>query len=146
MANCIQLIPADPTAVPASDAADQAVRLLRRYMPRAEDITVYASPTIRFFHPGENWTGVDCPACGKSADGWWDEARTDAITTQVLTIKAPCCGAEMSLNEMDFDSPSGFARFVLEAANPRMDGLELNEIKELEALLGLPLRQIYVQL
>lgn len=146
MANCIQLIPQDPRAVPAQDAANEAARLLRRYMPRAEDISVYASPAIRFFHPGENWTGVDCPACGKSADGWWDEARTNAITTQILTAKAPCCGAEISLNDMDFDSPSGFARFVLEAANPRMDGLELNEINELEALLGLPLRQIYVQL
>ncbi|MFO1012723.1 MAG: hypothetical protein U1E50_03075 [Caulobacteraceae bacterium] len=143
--NCIQLIPADPEAVPEKDKADAALKLLKRFFPRADEVTAFTSCRPRFFHPGELLTGSDCPRCGKTSDDWWEGALAAAMTSGDIHITAPCCGAPISLNDLDFDSPAGFARFVLEASNPRSEGLGSEDIADLEAILGLKLRQIHVQ-
>jgi hypothetical protein len=35
-----------------------------------------------------------------------------------LAVRTPCCHTDTTLNELDYDWPAGFARFVLEARNP----------------------------
>ena len=63
----------------------------------------------------------------------------------------PCCGASVSLNDLRFDAPAGFARFSLEVWNP---DYELEHFGELPAdiparlaeILGTPVRHIWAHL
>src|SRR5262249_13741059 len=60
---------------------------------------------------------------GKAMDRAYEKKNWD------LTIKLPCCGKGSSLNDLKYEWPAGFARFVLEARNPLMgDPLPKGEV------------------
>ena len=59
-----------------------------------------------------------------------------------LTVTVPCCGGQVSLNDLRYDWPCGFARFELEAWNPNRDRLTADELAQLAAALGCEVRQI----
>ena len=63
-----------------------------------------------------------------------------------LDVTTPCCGTATSLNELDYDFPVGFGRFVLEALNPNAEGLDAAALRRLEAAAETPLRQIWTHL
>ena len=63
-----------------------------------------------------------------------------------LTIVTPCCEATLSLNSLRYDWPCGFARFTLEALNPNVIMLSVNQMHELERLLNCKLRQILIHI
>lgn len=88
---------------------------------------------------------IECPVCQDAVDvEWWAvllEERVEAGFAN-LTVPAPCCSAEVSLNELHYDWPCGFARFELEVWNPNRDWLTAAELAELAAALGCDVRQI----
>lgn len=55
----------------------------------------------------------------------------------------PCCAAKVTLNDLKYDWPQGFARFSLEAMNPDIPGLTPVQLTEFESILGCPLRKIF---
>jgi hypothetical protein len=59
-----------------------------------------------------------------------------------LDVTVPCCGSTVSLNDLDYDWPAGFARFVVEARNPRVGNLSDAEMRELELIVRTRLRPI----
>lgn len=63
-----------------------------------------------------------------------------------LSATTPCCDAATSLNELDYVSPAGFGRFVLEALNPNVESLTPSQDHQLAALLGRPLRKIWMHI
>ncbi len=60
-----------------------------------------------------------------------------------LAVTTPCCGANVSLNDLNYEWPAGFARFVLEAMNPGVGDLATAEIAALAEIVGSPLRRIW---
>jgi hypothetical protein len=56
-----------------------------------------------------------------------------------------CCGALVSLNDLIYEWPAGFARFVLEAMNPNVRDIADDELASLAAILGTPLRKIWAR-
>ncbi|MBV9851228.1 MAG: hypothetical protein JO250_16280 [Armatimonadetes bacterium] len=91
---------------------------------------------------------VLCPAChaGLLDDGRWTQMMDTACETLFthLVMPMPCCGAWLSLNDLNYDWPVGFARFVLEARNPDVPDLERDQVRALERILDCRLRVIWV--
>lgn len=146
--NWLQYVPRDPGYRPDPDMAEQARRLLASWLPRAQSVKARFEGTITFYHPMGNWSGVCCPSCGSDAEPWWDEALSRAFETEFtnLQINAACCGALVSLNELNYLWPAAFGSFVLEAMNPDSNGLSADQIAELHNVLGCNLTEIAVHL
>lgn len=141
----LRLIPSDPAFVPAPAAQEAARAKLASYVPRAEIVTATVADTAMFVDQGGEWKRVLCPACGAEVDeAWWvravDAAHGSGFAN--LTARMPCCGATTSLNDLRYDRPAGFARFVLEALNPGTD-LNDGQMRSLEGILGCSLRKMW---
>jgi len=65
---------------------------------------------------------------------------------QLAAYATPCCKSAFTLNELIYKWPQGFARFALEALNPRIGKLEDRDKAELEKILDTKLRVIYQRL
>jgi hypothetical protein len=55
---------------------------------------------------------------------------------------APCCGATLTLNQLECDWPQGFGGVAIEAMNPAVDELDDEQKAELERVLGPKLRVV----
>jgi len=105
--------------------------------------------TIEFVDAGSNFESITCPICGQVIDtAWWSDAMDAAFQSEFsdLGIVTPCCYRNTSLNDLVYDFPQGFARFRLQAVNPRIPGLEPNQLRTLEQALGCNLRVIWQHL
>ena len=136
-------VPVDPAFKPTAVAAAQAVALLRSHL-HAESVASRFAEAVEFVDAGGNWEGVLCPACGSDAEGWWADAMSQAAETQFesLQVRAGCCGALVSLNELRYGWPVAFGSFILEAANPSSQGLLPEQLEQLGAVLGCAVREI----
>ena len=144
--NYLRFIAADPMYVPDPAAAADARLYLARLVPDADEVTATITDQIEFIDQGANFERVSCPRCGADLDeGWWSEAVDAASKTGFarLDVTVPCCGSALSLNELDYQWPAGFARFVLEAMNPNVPDLRKEDVDELTSILGTPLRRIW---
>jgi hypothetical protein len=144
----LQFIPVDAEYQPSPEAAECARVLLVAFTPEADTVSFEFKPSVEFFHPGANWSGVECPVCGADAELWWGEAMEVAHSEgfRNLLTTAGCCGAQVSLNNLNYVWPAGFGRFVLEAMNPNVQSLNPGEEVELAAALGCTLRKIWVHI
>jgi hypothetical protein len=143
--NILRLIPADPYFIPGEGAQQAALDLLTAWLPSADLVNGTASDEVNFVDPGMNLQQVICPACGTPLDlGEWQGLMDAAYAIQFadLTVTMPCCGAVGSLNDLHYDWPAGFARYVLESLNPNAD-LDDAQLDELAHILGCPLRKIW---
>jgi|SRR5665213_2996280 len=146
--NWLQFIPSDPNFQPLLQAAEKAKVLLAAFVPGADEVTITFTDTVEFVHPGGNWSGVRCPACGADAEPWWKDAMALSYTTKFsdLKVAAPCCGACVSLNDLNYAWPAGFAKFVIEAMNPDVKDLGPDQVRQLSECLGCAVRRIWVHI
>lgn len=144
----LQYVPKDPTFRPSSAAAERAQLLLSSLLPEAESVDSKFEEKVSFFHPGANWSGVQCPSCGADAEPWWDEAMEQASEAEFNNLQcvAPCCGASVSLNGLRYLWPAAFGSYVLEAMNPNSRGLPAGKLAQLQAALGCELVEIPLHL
>jgi hypothetical protein len=143
--NYLRLIPEEPEFVPDPKASVQAVLTLQSLAPLAEEIKASITETIRFINQGSNFEKVLCPKCGAELNEWWkkemNKAWKDCFAN--LLTNTPCCGTTLSLNDLEYQWPAGFSRYVLEARNPSLGrGLEPAQVAQLESILGCRLRQV----
>ena len=142
----LKLTPTQPDFVPAEEARQEARRFLASMLPASRAVAAKVFDSIEFVDAGENFRRVSCPNCGKEIDGaWWSEAMSEAHAARFrrLEVAVPCCGAEISLNDLNYDFPQGFARFVLQAIDPNVAALDSEATGMLERILGCPLRVIW---
>jgi hypothetical protein len=140
----LRLIPAAPTFMPPLTARQRAEARLRELLSRAEAVRSRATEHVEFVDQGGNVERVSCPECGADLGNWWPDAmdRAHAHHFADLAVTVPCCGAATSLNDLRYDWPAGFARFVLEALNPGVPDLPDTALAELEQRLGARLRVV----
>jgi hypothetical protein len=69
-----------------------------------------------------------------------DDAFKNRFTNRA--VSPPCCRANLDLNDLRYDWPAGFARFVLEALYA-LEDLSDSSLAELSEILGTPLRKIW---
>lgn len=142
----LRIIPDDPAWTPEPAIAERLATVAREmFASRSEEVSVGDRGEIVFVDTGELFEEVRCPHCGSVIDiGWWksrmSEAHANGFTD--LRIKTPCCGFETSLNDLDYRPPAGFARFIIEVLNLEYEYAQEEEMAELSAVAGRPLRQI----
>jgi len=143
----IILIPTIPTFVPADGLLEKAKYLLAQFLPGAEEIEAVIADEVKFVDQGENFERVCCPGCSSELQtAWWQQAMDKAYETKFrnLNLVTPCCGLTTSLNDLDYRRPAGFARCRLSARGPKQNEIPLEQLYQLEQILGTNLRQIWV--
>lgn len=146
----VRLIPTDPSWQPAPDAAEDATAYVRGLFAGpgdgADEVAHEYFEQIQFIDAGENTQHVTCPACGKVIGLEWvfDVVSERHPDLGDLGVDVPCCGVGVSLNDLEYDWPVGFARFQITVMNGTRDDYELqpDELARVEALLGHPVRQV----
>ncbi|MYW01047.1 hypothetical protein [Streptomyces sp. SID3343] len=142
----LSVIPTDPLWQPDRPAGDRTAALVADLIDDDEvDIDVSWHEAITVVDCGENLERIGCPHCGGSIDtAWWGDLLethvADGFTT--LAAKVPCCGADSSLDGLDFDWPCGFARFEIAVWNPGRGSFTDEELVRLANALGHPVRQV----
>lgn len=139
----ILVIPRDPSYVPMPGVQRLLMELLARWAPGAEGITVETSEEIRFFDCGENFARIGCPRCAAEVNLEWWHARMNEDEQEgsfrLASYPLPCCGASVTLNDLEYDWPQAFGRFRWEVRNPDMGELTRENRRELERAAGVPL-------
>jgi hypothetical protein len=142
--NWLQYVPRDPTFHPAPEASERAAALLSGFLASAESVDAEFHEKVVFFHPGANWSGVRCPACGADLESWWNEAMESAPEHNFseLSCVTPCCKTSTTLNELQYVWPAAFGKYVLEAMNPNVKALPREHLEQLQSVLGGELREV----
>jgi DNA-directed RNA polymerase subunit N (RpoN/RPB10) len=100
----LRIIPTDPFWLPSAAAFAAIGSALSRH------------PSIAYIDPGVPFVAIGCPACGAAlTEGWWRERMeagydSERDAYEVLTVEPPCCERLVSLNDLAYDPPAGFAR------------------------------------
>jgi hypothetical protein len=122
--------------------------LFATYVQDADEVTALFTDAVQFFHPGSNWEGVLCPVCGADAESWWEDAASAGSQRgfDTLLVTAECCGAQVSLNDLNYVWGAAFGRFALEAMNPNIRELSPDQALQLDNAVGHPLGKVWVHL
>lgn len=100
---------------------------------------------VVFVDCGSNLEAVCCRRCRASLElTWWAEAVDAGAVDgfEDLEVPMPCCEATLSLNDLDYRWPCGFARFDVAIWNPERDWLEERDLAAIGAVLGHSVRQV----
>ena len=139
------VIPADPKAdLPDTAPAlrDELARIAGTDEARIKD---YGK--LQFIDCGENYERIGCPICGKDITiaqwhEWMDEDWHGEEGFHLHSHVTPCCETKLTLNDLVYEWPQGFARWFVGARNPGRGPLTPDEVAALEAVAGLRLRAI----
>ncbi len=141
----LRIIPSDPTFVPARAYQSQLKRLFQSLVGKDDGVVALVSEKVEFVDAGENLESVFCPVCETSLDlDWWTEQVDNAYAKDhfaTLEVALPCCGRHLSLNNLRYDWPVGWAKFVLEAHNP-VDDITDDQLDIMTRVCGKPLKVI----
>lgn len=143
--NWIIIIPESVDFIPTEEAQKRAVELFSRLAPNADEVKASTTADVEFIWCGGNFERVICPACGKELDtDWWVDCMDEEAKVHfpLEQLEMPCCRAKLSLNELKYEWPQGFARFSVEVMNPKIRGLSEEDMEEFEHLLGCKVRKI----
>ncbi|MBL7259269.1 hypothetical protein [Paractinoplanes lichenicola] len=153
----IRLIPTDPEWQPTADAAAGAVRYVAGLFAGPGDRVEAVEPVfydrVALIDGGEYMAEVFCRRCGAALglDWFWELllARHPGLADGDprignLEVTVPCCGAALSLPELRYEDPIGFARFEVSARDWTRAEWELSdeELAEVGRLLGHPVTQV----
>lgn len=143
------IIPVDPKYVPNTHGQESALAAFTKMLPMAESVDAVVHKEIRFIDAGMRFEMVSCPLCGSELDQiWWGDAMDAAQRNafENLAVRLPCCDAASTLDNLTYRMPSGFARFSLQAREPKLGRyLTVDKLQTLESILGTPLKQIWSQ-
>ncbi len=141
----LRLIPIEPKFAPGVEAQQRASELFRSFLPLAAEVSAEITADVKFVDQGQNFRRVLCPFCNSALEiEWWRVAmdKAQASGFSHLAVTTPCCGASSSLNDLKYEWPAGFARFVLEAQDPKAD-LDEQQMQTLAQNIGMKLRKIW---
>jgi hypothetical protein len=141
----LKIFPVDPLCRPTSMIPGTLAQSIRDIFQPECRISIIDQDDPFFVDQGENFERVVCPLCSKEMEiSWWNEAmdRSSRSKFRDLMIIAPCCESRVSLNDLEYEWPAGFASFVIEIQDPR-DDIQRDEMVALEEIIGCKLRKIW---
>ncbi len=145
----IVVIPADPMYQPNERQKKNLLAELAILAPKAEEVAIEVEGEhIQFFDCGENFETVKCPACQSELSNgiwgdWMSEDYGEGPGFDLARRELPCCSATLTLNELTYDMPQGFARFGVGAMNCDRPNLTTADRQILDAAIGTRVRIIY---
>ena len=137
--NILRLIATEPEYVPDPRQQQAGQHLLATFVGRSTEVRGTVEDDVAFVDCGANMDRMSCPLCGAPlAKPWWDESMDRAYRSgfRQLAVILPCCGRSCSLNDLIYDWPMGFARYILEAEDPGISRLDDRQLRALEGALG----------
>lgn len=139
------VIPADPEAALPASAEDVRAALVD--MAGGEESRVKDYGKLQFIDAGENFERVACPICAAemSKDTWRDWMDSDWHGEEGFHLHlhaTTCCGEPVTLNDLVYHFPQGFARWFVSVRNAGRGPLTAEELARLETVGGLRLRAI----
>jgi hypothetical protein len=156
----IRVIPTDPEWQPTIEAADGAVEYVAGLFAGPGDHVEAVEPVFyertTLIDAGQYMEDVFCPRCGAAIglDWFWDLLRArnggrmvGEPTIGDLGVITPCCGTALTLPELRFEAPVGFARFEVSAMNWARSVSELSDEELMTAggILGHAVTQIHTR-
>ena len=142
------VVPADPKA-PLPDTAG-ALRIALANIAGTEEARIKDYGKLQFIDCGENAEAIHCSSCGAEISAlvwlrWMDEDWHGEDGFHLHRHVTPCCESDLTLNDLEYRMPQGFARFVLEATNPSIEQLPEHLARSLSAALGCEIRAIWAR-
>lgn len=119
----LYIIPTSPDYIPSDNQQKEALRLVKDKYPRHE-VTSEVSLEVCFVDQGQNFDKVSCNHCLVELEiDFWKEKMDEAYMTlfKNLQFKSNCCNNETSLNDLIYDMPAGFAKYVISIVNPEYE-------------------------
>lgn len=144
MSDCIvKIMPLDPFCKISKPLLQKCRDFLEAAVP-CDTIEVKCSETPMFIDCGSNLERIVCPEClSELSFDWWGDAMDQAGKKDftALDVQVPCCKKTVSLNDLEYDSPCGFACREIDMWNPSGD-LEKQVIDFVQRILGTDVRII----
>lgn len=140
----LKIIPTDATYLPDKAKQDEAKDFLSKAY-RSGKINFINYDRIEFVDQGENFESVSCNLCGQNLEiEKWHEAMNKAYESQFSNLRfiVPCCNENISLNDLTYYLPAGFAKFIISISDPQKN-VEEKDLNELSGLLQTPLKIIW---
>ena len=106
------------------------------------DVEFELDEGIIFVDCGGNLEEIICPNCGEVIDfDWWGQAMDGYFESDCENpnFQVPCCGDIVSINDLIYNMPCGFARTAMVIENGDIDDETLGK---LEKIVGEKLRVI----
>ena len=142
----LKIISIDPGFVPANNQQQKALELLNQIF-RDKEINVVSDDNISFVDQGSNFDDVSCNCCHQLIDTvFGQETMDNAYETGFtdLYFTTPCCNTITSLNDLSYNMPAGFSRFVICIEYPDYE-LTAQQLHELTLVLSTPIRLVYAR-
>ncbi|XVU29667.1 hypothetical protein ACQPZJ_22075 [Actinoplanes sp. CA-054009] len=149
----IRVIPTNlewqPTPAAATAAATYVAGLFTGPGDHVESVDPVFYDHTTLIDGGEYMEDLFCPRCNTSIglDWFWNLLQpitNGEPTVHTLDVTTPCCKAALTLPELRFEAPIGFARFEISARNWSRREWELSpgELTTIGSLLGHPVTQV----
>lgn len=140
----VKLIPCMHTYRTNEKNAAAAVEMLKT-MVEADEITFRQSDEVQFVDCGDMLESITCPRCGAPvALDWWKEKMEEMRQRDhffILEQEMPCCGREVSFNQLRYEAPCGFSSLEFTIRNPKTP-VNGEVIDRLSQQFGLLLRKV----
>ena len=105
-----------------NEASAQAAVLALQKCVKAEDISFFQSGQVEFFDCGSALDHISCPRCGAAVPlDWWQQKMDEHNKSDhifVLEEDMPCCSKTVSLNDLRYEAPCGFASLCFTVRDP----------------------------
>lgn len=143
----VSFIPADPEFVPAAAAQAAAITFMQQaWQLTLAEVCAETDDGITFRDCGEHFASVHCPHCHRALaleqwQGLMDSDFSETSGFRLSLISMSCCGQPSTLNQLHYQWPMGFSRFVLRCGD-RAGEVGADVLAQLESLLGCSLRVI----
>ena len=89
---------------------------------KAEEISFFQSGQVEFFDCGSALNHISCPRCGAAVPlDWWQQKMDEHYKSDhffVLEEDMPCCSKTVSLNDLRYEAPCGFASLCFTVRDP----------------------------
>ena len=117
----VRLIPRLHTYRTNEASARAAVLALQKCV-KAEEISFFQSGQVEFFDCGSALNHISCPRCGAAVPlDWWQQKMDEHYKSDhffVLEEDMPCCSKTVSLNDLRYEAPCGFASLCFTVRDP----------------------------
>ncbi len=140
----LKFIPTAPVFIPTPINQDKVKAYLKSIFKNTE-VKLVQTENIEFVDPGANFETITCDLCGRNINNdVWQHAMDKAYKNHFtdLSFTTPCCDKQTTLNDLKYQWPAGFAKFVIIIYDPIGD-IKPNEFTELEKLLGTKIRKVW---
>ncbi|WP_148041401.1 hypothetical protein [Rufibacter immobilis] len=144
----LKVIPVD-YRLELTEAQNQVIAdLITEAFPENE-ITFDLKNKIEFVDSGVDLETISCSNCGSVIETeLWQDGMTKAHETDFADMGfiAPCCKKEVSLNNLKYDTETGFSKYQVTIINPDFDKANHEEfVTLLEKQTGIKMKLIWAK-